>query len=405
MEPNKPLSDSFNAGAQSGAAPDAAPAAPAVEIKPEALLDAVKNRRDDEVRALLQNGASVNVMNAAQDTPLTLALGNDDIKLARLFLQSGADVAKYEDATGRSLLAILRSAGTSFRAEEEPLACLLLDYGANPRARDHIGLPLVSRYASLGMAEALSRALTAGASANAVGDNAVLSPLYYAISGDSKSLAIVKTLIAHGADPDGLPGETTPPLLVAVRQNNLPAAAALLEAGANPDIAGTATGATPLVLALRQKNAEMADLLLARGACVEAPADKGLRAMDIFARDNAIEAVEKLLAAGAKADTCHLDAQGAPVETPLHIAVRHKRLDILNLMLKHGADPLCVDGFGYTPLQLAHTLLGAEDPLVDRLRLADGAARIAQEKAARAAAVETPPRRADVPPSHKPPSP
>ncbi|MDP2204770.1 MAG: ankyrin repeat domain-containing protein [Alphaproteobacteria bacterium] len=402
MEP-KNVSDSFNDNAQDVTAPKAAETAP-VAIELGALLKAAKDSKHDDARALIRAGVNVNEMNDVRDTALTLSLGNYDVRMARLLLQHGADVARYEDMTGRSLLAVLRHAGTTQRPEEETLACLLLDHGAAADARDNHGLPLVARYASMGMLSALERILEAGANPNAVNPANKLSPLYFAISGDSKCVPLVRALLAGGADPNGAEGESTHPLFVAVRQKNLPAAEALLKAGADPSRISTGNAMTPLLQALKTDNDTMTELLLTHGADIHTPLPDGLRAIDILVRDNAnIAAVEKALAAGAKADTCRLDEHGAPVETALHLAVRHKRLEMINLMLQKDADPLCVDGFGYTPLQLAHSVLGSEDPIVDRLRLADGAARIERERAARAASVAAPP--VPAPPTHRPPAP
>lgn len=402
MEP-KNVSDSFNDNAQDVTAPAAAET-PAVTIELGALLKAAKDSRHDDARRLIGAGVNVNEMNDVRETALTLSLGNYDMRMTRLLLQHGADVARYEDTTGRSLLAVLRHAGVTTRPEEETLACMLLDHGAAADVRDNHGLPLVARYASQGMLLALERILEAGADPNAVNPGNKLSPLYFAISGDSKCVPLIQALLAGGADPNGAEGEGTTPLFVAVRQKNLPAAEALLKAGADPSRVSTSNAMTPLLHALKSDNDAMTDLLLSHGADVHMPMPDGLRALDMLVRDNTnITAVEKALTAGAKADTCRLDAHGAPVETALHLAVRHKRLEMINLMLKTGADPLCVDGSGYTPLQLAHSILGSEDPIVDRLRLADGAARITRERAARAAAVEAPP--APPPPTHRPPAP
>lgn len=402
-----PVSDGFNDSAKDTPRPQTAAAeAAAVDIKQDALLVAAKDGKHDDALSLLRAGARVNALNEQQDSPLTLALGNYDVRMARIFLRAGADVAKYEETTGKSLLSVLRHAGTNFRPEEETLACLLLDHGAAANVRDNHGMPLVSRYASLGMLQAVERILEAGADPNAANSTSNYSALYFAISGDSKSLPVIRALLAGGADPNGAEGETTLPLLTAVRQKNLAAAEALLQAGADANRISTANATTPLVAALKNGDMAMVDLLLKHGATPDAPVDKGLRALDILVHDNNdFAAVEKIIAAGAKADTNRLDENGAPVETALHLAVRHKRLDMLNLMLKNGADPLVVDGFGYTPLQLAHSLLGSDDAIVDRLRLADGAARITREQAIRAAAVDTPPPNAPKPPSHQPPSP
>lgn len=366
--------------------------AEAVTIADGALLTLAKESKYDDARALLALGANVNALNDQRESALTLALNNYDVRMTRLFLRAGADVAKYEDETGKSLLSVLRHAGTTFKPEEETIACMLLDHGAAANVRDNHGLPLVARYASLGMLEAVQRILEAGADPNAMNPDSKLSALYFAINGDAKSLPVIAALLEGGANPNGANDEKTLPLFLAVRQKNLPAAEMLLQAGADASRASPDSGMTPLLQALKNGQTDMVDLLVKYGADVQAALPDGARALDVLVRDNAdITAVQKALALGARADVCRLDDHGAPVESALHLAVRHKRTEMINEMLKAGADPLVVDGFGYTPLQLAHSMLGGDDAIVDRLRLADGAARVERERAYRAAAVDTPP--------------
>lgn len=401
MEPTLPEEFNKNASGAGDTPADkpAATEAPA-DFKQDALLTLAKESKYDEARAALAMGANVNVLNDKQESPLVLAIGNYDVRMTRLFLHAGADVARYEETTGNSLLCALRHAGTNYKPEEETIACMLLDHGAAPDARDNHGMPLVARYASLGMAEAVERILQAGANPNATNVNNTLSALYFAISNDARSLPAVKALLDGGADPNGAPQEGTLPIFLAVRQKNMPAAELLVKAGADVNRINPDNQMTPLLLALKNGQDDMVNLLVSAGADINRVMPDGTRALDVLVRDNAdITIIQKALALGARADICRSDADGAPVDTPLHAAVRHKRLDMINDMLKAGADPLVVDGFGYTPLQLAHSLYGSEEAVVDRLRLADGAARIERENAYRAAAVMTPP----TPP--KPPAP
>lgn len=395
MEPTTPETENKTATpdtAASTAAETAVSAGEAVEIAEGALLTLAKESKYDDARALLALGANVNALNDQRESALTLAMSNYDVRMTRLFLHSGADVAKYEDLTGKSLLSVLRHAGTTFKPEEETIACMLLDHGAAADVRDNHGLPLVARYASMGMLQAVERILEAGADPNAINPGSKLSALYFAISNDAKSLPVIAALLDGGANPNGAEGEGTLPLFVAVRQKNLAAAELLLKGGADANRTSPDNAMTPLLQALKNGQTDMIDLLVAHGADVQAPLPDGARALDVLVRDNAdITAVQKALELGARADVCRLDDHGAPVESALHLAVRHKRIEMINEMLKAGADPLTVDGFGYTPLQLAHSMLGGDDAIVDRLRLADGAARVERERAYRAAAVDTPP--------------
>lgn len=411
MEQN-PISKSFNNEAQSnGDAADkkandntnpAAENSEAVAVTLGALLAAAKANKIDDARALLRAGASPNEINSDKETALLLSFAHYNPPLTRLILQSGADVTRFEEQHEKSLLVALRHADLNYHAEEEPIACMLLDHGAAADVKDNHGLPLVSRYASLGMLQAVERILEAGANPNAAGETNRCSALYYALTNSKQTVSIIEALLKSGANPDGVEGETTPPLYTAVNNKNHAAAETLLKAGANPDHAHTYT---PLHAALKNNDLPMAQTLIAHGANPEQAMTGGLRTLDMLVQANAApDVIEAALHMGAKADTCRLDEHNAPVETALHLAVRHNRMEMINQMLKHGADPLCVDGFGYTPLQLAHSLYGNENPIVDRLRLADGAARVERERAIRAAAVDQPPA-GNVPPTHRPPKP
>jgi ankyrin repeat protein len=76
----------------------------------------------------------------------------------------------------------------------------------------------------------------------------------------------IRTLTARGANPDQAGGANGwPPLLHAVHKNQLDAAAALLDGGANVN-ATTPSGMTPLMMAAGYGNDAMVRLLLARGA-------------------------------------------------------------------------------------------------------------------------------------------
>jgi ankyrin repeat protein len=55
-----------------------------------------------------------------------------------------------------------------------------------------------------------------------------------------------------------------------------------------------------------------------------------------------------------------VNARGKDHETPLHIAYRNNRLDIVRFLLKSGADMGAKNNRGETPFQLAPRLTGTE---------------------------------------------
>src|SRR5690606_14547391 len=172
--------------------------------------------------------------------------------------------------------------------------------------------------------------------------------------------------------------EAISPLMAAIRDRREWALDMLLDAGANPNRIDPARHAAPLAEAVRTGQKSAAEILIARGADVNMLLPDGLTLLQGAIRDGAEDGlIGLLLDKGANPDAA------GDIGTALHAAVRHKRPAALNLLLQHNADPLHPDAAGATPLQAAISLLGREHPIVDRLNIADGAARIALEQAAR----------------------
>jgi len=111
------------------------------------------------------------------------------------------------------------------------------------------------------------------------------------------------------------------PLHDALERHDLAALAALLRAGANPDVLEPANGCRPLHSAIYEL-------------------DFG----------GPLEALTLLLDAGANLD---LRADNPGAATPLVAAIREGRRDAVTALLARGADVNLADGFGESPLRLA----------------------------------------------------
>ncbi|CAO2837046.1 unnamed protein product [Amaranthus hypochondriacus] len=171
-------------------------------------------------------------------------------------------------------------------------------------------------------------------------------------------------------------GET--PLIHAARQGHNATVKYLLEHGADSSIASD-LGATALHHAAGIGNVELIRLLLSKGALVDSQSDSGTPLI-WAAGHGQTDAVEVLLehhanpnsetdenitpllsavAAGSLACLEKLIQAGANVNiiaggtTPLHIAADIGSSDLINCLLKAGADPNSTDEDGHKPIQVA----------------------------------------------------
>lgn len=155
-------------------------------------------------------------------------------------------------------------------------------------------------------------------------------------------LDAVRLLLAHGADPNAREGgDNTYPLHWAAAHGHVEVVRALLDAGG--DVHGIGDVHELDAIGWAAEKPEVVALLLERGA-----------RHHIFSAINAgdLDAIRKLVEENPEA----LDRRMSRFEqghTPLHLAMKRKRYDILDLLIELGADLEAGDGNGRSALAVA----------------------------------------------------
>ena len=250
------------------------------------VAQAVQNRDDARVRALLDQRADVNVPTADGTTALHWAVHWNDSETADLLIRAGANV----NMANR--------------------------YGATP-------LWLASER---GYADVVGTLLKAGVDPNTLALGEGESPLMAAAR--AGSVETVELLLAHGADvnvKDAWRGQTALIMAAGNHEPNAEVVRVLLEHGADVHVR-SAGGLTALLFAVRQHDVESVRLLLKAGANVneEAPG------------------VQEISRTGYQMTAGRVSA--------LRMAINHNYYELAALLLDSGADPNAADSAGFTPL-------------------------------------------------------
>jgi ankyrin repeat protein len=181
------------------------------------------------------------------------------------------------------------------------------------------------------------------------------TPLHYAAA--LNSVDIAKVLIDAGANLEAEAVDTqkrSHPLHTAARANAVRVAELLISDGALVD-ARDAEGSTPLSVAAISGNADVAELLLSSGA--DPLAENSFHDMPIHvaACCGKLNVMQALISHGVGVNV----RNKAFGYTPLWVATKWDRPEVVEFLLGHGADPNIPDNDGKTPLQVAETSMRA----------------------------------------------
>ena len=190
----------------------------------DALLNAARDGRQNDVAMLLERGVPVDVTDSQGNTPLLLATAHDRVAVARRLVAAGADVNRQNRIHDSAYLL----AGASGHLE---ILQLTLAHGADLRSTNRYGGTALIPACERGHVEVVETLLKAGVDpdhVNKLGWTGLLEAILLG-DGGPRHQAIVKKLIDAGANLNLADNDGITPLQHA-RQRNQSSIARMLEA-------------------------------------------------------------------------------------------------------------------------------------------------------------------------------
>ncbi|XP_048254542.1 uncharacterized protein LOC124115509 [Haliotis rufescens] len=311
------------------------------------------------VSFLLENGANVNVMNKRGETPLHGAARNGYTECVDLLLKAGANVNVQNNAGDTPLH---NAAAAAEGLGSAGCVNVLLKAGANVNLQNKTGdTPLQKAAARNRSTECVDVLLKAGAYVN-VQNNIGVTPLHTAAGKAWYGfIGCVDALLKAGANVNVQTKTGYTPLYAAAAtaaiNGSTQCVEVLLKAGANVNVQNN-TSETPLYAAAWCGYTACVDVLLKAGADVNVQNNTGDTPLHkvvavVATRGGSTECVDVLLKAGA-----NVNVQNNTGDTPLHKAVAVVAASVgstecVDVLLKAGANMNVKNNTGDTPLHKA----------------------------------------------------
>jgi ankyrin repeat protein len=308
------------------------------------VADAVQRRDKQAVLSLLKERADVNAPQGDGATALHWAAYQEDAVTTALLIGAGAQVST-PNHYGVTPLTLASRNGNAAVLEQ------LLKAGADPNITVRSEETPLMLAARSGRVDAVNVLLQAGANVNAKESwNGQTALMWAAAAGQG---AVVEALIEAGADIHARSNAGTTPLLFAVRKGDMRSVQALLAAGADvnekrPDLA------TPLLVAIINGHEDLVDLLLDKGADPNAEGGttqltvQGMRAKPVQIELETPPIRQQLREVASEGGNGKNNSWGKPLQAAVHVANWHisdqfiavdiDRLRVIQSLLAHGAD-------------------------------------------------------------------
>lgn len=321
------------------------------------LVEAIRDGNLQAVKALIAAHADVNLALPDGSTPLAWAAYEDDAAAVDLLLNAKAK-ANTADQYGETPLTLACANGNPI------ITGKLLEAGADANAARWNGETPLMLAARAGNSQALRLLLDHGAKVDAVearkGQDALM---WAAAEGHAEA---VEVLLKAGAKPNTVSKGGFSPLIFAAQNGDIDTVTHLLADGADMEYAAP-PGMTALLVAMGARKLRVAELLLAKGGADVAAKDRnGNTLLHNAAQLGDLEMAKALIAKGADVNARTTRPQGGrgggggggrggpPAEqTPLMLAARGNHVDVMQSLIKAGADPKLKAQDGTTLLMAA----------------------------------------------------
>ncbi|KAF4341128.1 hypothetical protein FBEOM_4998 [Fusarium beomiforme] len=304
-----------------------------------ALFTAVDVGAVDVVRTLLEHGADPNISSTSGHSPLVLAVAKNSSEMVQILIEFSADLNTLT-SDGKPLPFL-----ASWLGSTDALEVLIQHIDVDKVWRNE---RLIHMACFSGWKGVVEKLIEKHANLNdPPKDLPKASPVALAV--ESGHNDILRMLLAAGAAVECPVKGMSTPLHIAVATHNLLGCKLLLDAGSQVNAEHT-DGSTALSIAADLNDVEIVECLVSHGADPSKPEYETPLHIAVDWRN--LEMVEIILSSRIFSD---IDAKGEKKFTALGIAATIGRLDIVSMLLDHGADPNKRNGYrnSSAPLHIA----------------------------------------------------
>jgi ankyrin repeat protein len=327
-----------------------------------------------EVARLLAAGADVSARNVYGVTPMQLAAEAGNAAVLNRLLAAGADVESPNNEGQTALMLVARTGNVE-------AANLLIEHGANVNAIEQFGGQTALMWAAARRHPEMVQLLVSK---------------HANVNARARVREFERHITAEGRFKDTHTGGLTP-LLYAARENCKGCIDVLLEHGANIDLPDP-DGVAPLTIAMMNANWDVAKQLILAGADVnqwdiygQAPLHVAIEVAYVGGRSAARTAADDAPNETEGEDVVRLlvdrgadpnqqmffraprspgsVSSGSRGTTPFHRACASADVDLIKLLLAHGADIKLHQADDETPMMLALGARRSEDQVIEAVRV------------------------------------